>query len=134
MLVWRGGQKAPLDIRVEVVGGAGWFKLERYTQIGSYELAGARMDGTKVDGDAEFAFSDDQLAAWLWQPLSLRLSMLVGNPSKADMEVFLNVRQAHGMLQPDDGQGPLPVLQNGLSLGKVQDNKPALFDFVVVFW
>lgn len=134
MLVWRGGQKTPLDIRVEVIGGGGWFKLERYMPAGSYELAGARMDGTTVDGDAEFNFSDNQLAAWLWSPLSLRLSMLVGNPSKTAMDVFLKVKQAHGVLLPDNGQSTLPVLQNGISLGTVQDNKPGLFDFTVVFW
>lgn len=135
MLIWRGGQKAPVEIQVVVVGGAGWFKLERYTASGSYELAGIRTDGSNIDGDAIFAFSADQLKAWAWASLSLRLSLLVGNPSKTDMEVFLKVVQPQGTLNPEDAQGnAVPMLQNGVSLGKVKDNQPGLFDFLVMFW
>jgi hypothetical protein len=137
MLIWRPAAQEPLNIRVTLgAQGAGWFKLERLATNGSFEFAGSRIDGTAIDGDAIFGFSAEQLGAWQWQVLSLRLSVLAGNPAGTDMPVFLLVDQPTGSPAPEDALGKaLSKQANGVQLSpKLKQGKPGLFDFQVYFW
>lgn len=136
MLIWRGGGQAPLEVAVTLDNaGAGWFALERYTAAGAYEPLANRTDGDKVDGDAFFAFSLQQLAPWGWAPLSLRIKILAGNPAANAMNVYLRVAQPAGLLSPEDAQGnAIPMQQNGVLLGPLTANKPTAFDFLILFW
>lgn len=134
MLIWRGGLHEPLNIRIVIANGQGSFELWRFTPQGTYEHAGQRADGTRLDDDAHFGFSAEQLAVWLWQPLTLRLVIVAGNPTQQDMRAFMRVDQASGPLTPVRGSQTVNMLANGAELLPVlKDNEPGLHDFQVYF-
>jgi hypothetical protein len=137
MLIWRTDLKEPVNIRASLNNeGAGQFGLWRFTPQGSYEPAGMRTDGTAIDGDAHFGFSAEQLAAWQWQPLSLRLGVTAFHPGDAKMSVFLLLDQPGGKLRPEDAVGNSQLMQaNGVELKPaLGHNDGRVFDFLVYFW
>jgi hypothetical protein len=137
MLIWRTTQKAPLNVRTSLDNqGAGQFGLWRFTPAGAYEPAGMRTDGTAADGDAHFGFSEEQLAAWQWQPLSLRLGVTAFHPGSAKMTVSLLLDQSGVNLKPEDALGnPQPMKANGVELTPpLTHNDGRVFDFLVYFW
>ncbi|HEX8126203.1 MAG TPA: hypothetical protein VF548_11520 [Allosphingosinicella sp.] len=135
MLIWRGGVHEPLNIRVVISDtGKGAFELWRFTPQGTYEHAGQRADGTRMDDDAHFGFSAEQLTAWLWQPLTLRLVIVAGNPAAQDMRAYMRVDQNSGPLSPIQAGQNANMLANGVQLLPVlRDNEPGLYDFQVYF-
>lgn len=135
MLIWRTDLREPLNVRCKLNNeGSGHFELFRFAQ-NAYQRAGG-SDGFDQDGEALFGFSAEQLAAWQWRALVLRLTVTAYHPGDADMSLFLLLDQPGGRLRAEDALGnEQPTQTNGVELRPtLKHNDARFFDFRVYFW